>query len=96
MSHVIIVETRPENGFIVYHIEYGSRLLTEKPEYMYFQDMLKSNIRYKTCFFLEQLFDKGWTLLGQSQDKKSIFYTLLLNESKKTKNTKETQTSSAI
>ena len=76
MVFVIIVETRPEQNFIVYHIDYTPALITQHSKYMYFQDMLKSNIRYKISFFLQTLLDDDWEIVGQSQNRKSIFYTL--------------------
>lgn len=76
MLYIIIVEVRPEQNFIVYHIEYTKDLLTNHNKYIYFQDMLKSNIRYKASFFLQQLLGEGWCLEGQSQCEKSIYYTL--------------------
>ena len=75
---VIIVETRPETASVVYHIQYTKLFLQKNPKYNYFSDMLKSNIRYNMIFFLEQLLNEGWEIRGQSQNKNSMFYTLIL------------------
>jgi len=76
MVFVVIIEVKPETNFVVYHIEYSASLLTTHPKYMYFQDMLSSNVRYKISFFLQTLLEEGWNLIGQSQNNSSIFYTL--------------------
>jgi len=76
MVYVIIIEVRPEQNFIVYHINYTRELLTKHNKYIYFQDMLKSNIRYNASTLLQKLLEDGWDMIGQSQDKKSIYYTL--------------------
>lgn len=81
MAHVIIVEVNLHKGFFVYHISYVSDLLKEHPEYLFFQDMLKSNIRYNISFFLAKMIADGWYIAGQSQDKHSLIYTLILNGS---------------
>jgi len=76
MLYLIVLEVRPEQNFIVYHIDYTRSLLQNHNKYLYFQDMLKSNIRYKASFLLQQLLGEGWNMVGQSQNEKSIYYTL--------------------
>ena len=75
-SFVVIAECRPEQGFIVYHLEYSRDLIQDHNEYVFFQDMLKSNIRYRTSTFIEKMLGLGWDIVGQSQNNLSIFYTL--------------------
>ena len=75
-TFVIILETRPKTGFATFHIEYTKELLQEHNEYMFFQDMLKSNLRYSIVFLLQKLLKDGWKIIGQSQDETSLFYTL--------------------
>ncbi len=76
MREFIIVETRPSNGFVVYHIEYTSELLSKYPEYSFFSDMLRTNLRMKTVLFLRTMESKGWRIDSQSQDTTSIYYTM--------------------
>lgn len=76
MSHIVIAECKTEQNFIVYHLEYSRDLIQTHNEYYFFQDMLKSNIRYRTATFLEKMLGLGWTIIGQSQNKTSIYYTL--------------------
>jgi len=75
-TFVIILETRPSNGFATYHIEYCKELVQEHNEYMFFQDMLKSSLRYSITFLIQKLLTDGWVMLGQSQNSTSLFYTL--------------------
>ena len=75
-TFVIIVETRPDHNFVVFHIEYTKELLHNHPEYIFFQDMLKSNMRMKTTLFLQTMLERGWVLMAQSQNSASIFHTL--------------------
>jgi hypothetical protein len=79
-TYVIVVEARPEQNFIVYHIEYSRELLINHNEYIFFQDMLKSNIRYTISVFLQKMLELGWDIIGQSQNKTSIYYTMRLVE----------------
>lgn len=75
-TFVIIVEVKPEMNFVVYHIEYDKELLRTHSEYLFFQDMLRSNMRMKISRFLQMMFERGWSLVSQSQNKKSMFYTM--------------------
>ena len=75
-TFVIILEVRPKSGFATFHIEYCKELLQEHNEYMFFQDMLKSSMRYSITFLLQKLLKDGWTIIGQSQNEISLFYTL--------------------
>ena len=77
-TFVIILETRPTHGFATFHIEYCKELLQTHSEYLFFQDMLKSNLRYSITFLLQKLLTDGWTVVGQSQGGGSLFYTLTI------------------
>ena len=78
-TFVIILETRPTHGFATFHIEYCKELLQTHPEYLFFQDMLESNLRYSMTFLLQKLLTDGWTVVGQSQGGGSLFYTLKIS-----------------
>ena len=84
-TYVIVVETRPEQNFVVYHIEYSRDLLINHKELLFFQDMLKSNIRYTISLFLQKMLELGWEIIGQSQNKTSIYYTMRLVEEQSVK-----------
>lgn len=73
---VVILEVRPDQKFVVYHIEYDKLLLQEHPEYLFFQEMLASDKRIKIAQFLQLMFDHDWVLLTQSQNVISVYYTL--------------------
>ena len=74
--YIIMVEVRPSNNFVVYHIEYDKELLQKHGEHLFFQDMLKSNLRMKISVFLQTMMTRNWTILLQSQNHESIFFTL--------------------
>jgi len=78
MTFVILVEINLSKGFFVYHINYVPELLKEYPKYFFFQDMLKSSVRYNISFFLSSMINDGWRIVGQSQSNNSLFYTLSL------------------
>tara|TARA_B110000902_G_scaffold198174_1_gene224900 strand:+ start:302 stop:553 length:252 start_codon:yes stop_codon:yes gene_type:complete len=74
--YVVIVEMKPDINFVVYHIEYEKELIQNHPEYMFFQDMLKSNMRMKGATFLRTMLEREWNIISQSQNNKSLYYTL--------------------
>ena len=75
-QYVVIVETRPDHNFVVFHIEYDTLLLQKHTYYLFFQDMLSSGRRMKIAPFLQVMLQKGWSITGQSQNTTSLFYTL--------------------
>lgn len=75
-SYVVIVEMRPNTNFVVYHIEYEKELLQRHSEYIFFQDMLRSNLRMKGATFLRTMLEREWTVVSQSQNDESLYYTL--------------------
>jgi len=81
MSFVILVEVVLKKGYAIEHLNYTPELISTYPEYFFFQDMLKSNIRYNISFFLGKMINDGWIIAGQSQDKHRLVYTLVLNKS---------------
>lgn len=75
-TYVIVVETRPEQNFIIYHIDYSRELIQNHHEYLFFQDMLKSNSRLTISLFLQKMLELGWDVIGQSQNNLSLYYTM--------------------
>lgn len=78
-TFVIVIEVRTVSSFLIYHIEYDKELVMHHTEYLFFQDMLRSNLRMNICTFLPIMFKRGWTVVSQSQNANSLFYTLAVD-----------------